>query len=489
MKKITFCMTLVLLSLISGGCRKQSVAPVADRFTRLTDSIVAQIETPVFADAEWVFQEEADDDGWHLAKLQALIDTCSAQGGGTVTVRPGLYRLNGSLWLRSRVNLHLDEGATLQFSGRADDFLPVVPTRWEGTDLLGRSPMVYADGAEDIALTGRGTIDAQGSLEMAAWGMVPGENSFAENIHGTHGETVEMNDVRRLRAIGTPDDTTQYVPLRERVFGEGTFLRPCAVEFRNCRRVLIQDITLLDSPFWCIHPLYSQHVTVRGITIRSHNPNNDGCDPESSANVLIEGCTFQTGDDAVAIKSGRDLDGRRVGIPSENIVIRNCLFQSECNGLCIGSEMSGGVSSVFADSIRIGTVKNGLLFKSNKDRGGYIRNVWVRNVTLDRAQGAILRFENNYFGYRGGNEPAQYEDFCIEGVKAGRADSYAIYFDGLEELPMRHIRVSGFEADSAARACYLFHVTDYRFTDCRVNGETLPEVPELSAERQMCDVW
>ena len=471
------------------ACHKEPAKVTTNPFDETVSAIVAQIQTPKLSDRQWVFQDEADDNGWHLQKLQAVIDSCAAQGGGTVSVKAGLYRLNGTLWLRSRVNLHLEADAVLQFSGRGDDFLPVVPTRWEGTDLMGRSAMIYANNAEDIAITGQGTIDAQGSLEMAAWGMVPGENDFTENIHGTHGETVEMDDVRRLREIGTPSDTAVFVPLADRVFGKGTFLRPCAIEFYNCRRILVEGITLKDSPFWCIHPLYSQHITVRDVTIRSHNPNNDGCDPESSSEVLIERCTFQTGDDAIAIKSGRDLDGRRVGRASHNIVIRNCLFQSECNGLCIGSEMSGGVHHVYVDSVRIGQVKNGLLFKSNKDRGGYIRNVWVRNIELQEAQGAVLRFENNYFGYRGGQSPAQYEDFRIAQVHARKAQAYAIYFDGLEELPMRDIKVRDFEVDSATHAYYLFHVDDYRFENCRVNGDTLPERPALSEVRQMCDVW
>ncbi len=489
MKKIYQWGIVFLFLALTASCQKATSPHGADPFNTKVDSIVSQIAIPQIPNKTIVFNAEADDDGWHLAKLQSAIDSCSAAGGGTVQVQAGTYRLNGTLWLKSHVNLHIDSAATLLFSGRADDFLPVVPTRWEGTDLMGRSAMIYANGAEDIAITGQGTIDAQGSLEMAAWGMTPGENNFAEIVHGTHGETIEMDDVRRLRAIGTPDDTTQFIPLSERIFGQGTYLRPCAIEFYNCRRILVEGITLKDSPFWCIHPLYSQHISVRGITIQSHNPNNDGCDPESSSFVLIEQCTFQTGDDAIAIKAGRDLDGRRVARPSEYIVIRNCLFQSECNGLCIGSEMSGGVHDVYVDSISIGKVKNGLLFKSNKDRGGYIKNIWVRNITLKEALGAVLRFENNYFGYRGGNSPALYQNFKIDHVHAQKAQAYAIYFDGLEEMPMQNIKVNNFEVDSARHAYYLYHVNDYQFVNCRVNGDTIPEQPTLSAERQMCDVW
>lgn len=436
-----------------------------------------------------------------LPTLQVLIDGLARNGGGRLIVKPGIYLLHGSLIMKSGVELHLEEGALLQFCGEADDFLPVVQTRWEGTELMGRSAMIYANGAENIAITGDGTIDAQGHIEMARWGMTADTEDFKENAHGTHGETVEMPDVRRLRALGDVENS-------ERVFGKGTYLRPCAVEFYRCSRVLVEGITLKNSPFWCIHPVYCDNVMVRGVTIDSHSPNNDGCDPESSRNVLIENCLFRTGDDAVAIKAGRDADGRRVGIPSENIVIRHCRFYSECNGLCIGSEMSGGVKNVYMTDVEIGNVKNALLFKSNLDRGGYIRNVFVDSIRIASAKGAVLRFETNYFGYRGGNAPSQYENFHISNVIADSAEGYGVYYDG-PGVPMttadgmvtvspteknnayaiRNIEVSDFHVASATHPYYLFNTENCRFLRSTVNGKPLPEKAEESSVRQMCDVW
>lgn len=436
-----------------------------------------------------------------LPTLQVLIDGLARNGGGRLIVKPGTYMLRGSLVMRSGVELHLEEGALLLFSGEADDFLPVVKTRWEGTDLMGRSAMVYANGAENIAITGSGTIDAQGHIEMARWGMTADTEDFKENAHGTHGETIEMPDVRRLRALGDVEGS-------ERVFGKGTYLRPCAVEFYRCSRVLVEGITLRNSPFWCIHPVYCDNVTVRGVTIDSHSPNNDGCDPESSRNVLIENCLFRTGDDAVAIKAGRDADGRRAGVPSENIVIRHCRFYSECNGLCIGSEMSGGVHDVYMTDVEIGNVKNALLFKSNLDRGGYIRNVFVDNIRIASAKGAVLRFETNYFGYRGGNWPSQYEHFRISNVTAGSAEGYGVYYDGPgvpvtaadgavtmspteknTACAIRDIEVSDFHVNTATHSYYLFNTDNCRFLRSTVNGKPLPVRPAESLTRQMCDVW
>lgn len=419
-----------------------------------------------------------------LPYIQKQIDLCCKSGGGTVTVEPGEYLLCGPLYMRTGVELHLHEGAVLKFSGKASDFLPVVKTRWEGTELMGRQAMVNADGAENFAITGKGTIDAQAGVEMARWGMAVDVADFEENAHGTHGETMEMNDVNRLRQMG--DDNT---PIEKRIFGEGTYLRPCAMEFRNCNNFLIEGITLKNSPFWCIHPLYCDNVTVRGVTIESNYPNNDGCDPESSRNVLIEDCLFRTGDDAIAIKAGRDADGRRVGKPCENIVIRNCKFYSKCNGLCIGSEMSGGVDNIIVHNVEIGDVKNALLFKSNLDRGGYIRNVWVDNITIRSAIGAVLRFETNYFGYRGGNFPSAYSNFNISNVVAEKAEGYAIYYDGNEQKPITDVTVSNFTVKQAARPYYLFHTKNCTFHDSQVNGNAIPLHPEESKERQSCDVW
>ena len=417
--------------------------------------------------------------------LQQMIDRCSELGGGTVELVAGKYEMDGAIVMKSGVCLYLRDGATLVFSPNPDAYLPVVATRWEGTELYGRSSMIYAYGAHDIIIRGEGnaTINASGQ-EMARWGMPIGTEEYEENIHGTHGETPERSDVERLRQMG--DDLT---PVEQRVFGKGTKLRPCAIEMNNCQRILIEGIRLENSPFWCIHPLYCEDVTVRGVTIDSHFPNNDGCDPESSRRVLIEDCTFRTGDDAVAIKSGRDADGRRVARPSEDIVIRNCRFFSKCNGLCIGSEMSGGVRGVYMSNIEIGNVKNALLFKSNLDRGGYIENVWVDSISIASAAGAVLRFETNYFGYRGGHYPARYAHFNIGRVKAAQALAYAIYYDGNAEEPIRDILVSDFCVDKAPHAHYLYQTRNCRFDNCWVNGQLLPPTLPESKERQQCDVW
>lgn len=442
--------------------------------------VAGSVSEPTIKKSTYTLAGNAD-----RVQLQSLIDKCSQEGGGTVVVPKGVYKMNGRIEMRDGVRLHLKDGATLLFSGKAKDFLPVTLSRWEGTELYNRSAMIHADGCRNVAITGEGNavIDANGG-EMARWGMPGGKRNFKENVHGTHGVTPEKKDVDRLRQMGE-----ELVPVEQRVFGKEAKLRPCAIELRDCHQVLVEGITLKNSPFWCIHPLYCEDVTVRNVTIDSHFPNNDGCDPESCNRVLIEDCTFRTGDDAVAIKSGRDADGRRVGKPSENIVIRNCRFFSECNGLCIGSEMSGGVRNVFMKNIEIGNVKNALLFKSNLDRGGFIEGVYVDSVTIGDVAGAVLRFETNYFGYRGGHFPARYSDFTISNVSARKASSYAIYYDGNDDEPITDIQVSNFCVDSATNPYYIYKVRNCDFIDCKVNGQALPQKLQESSERKSCDVW
>lgn len=428
------------------------------------EAIIANIARTSFPDREWVVEQREGVE--MLPVLQQAIDSCSYYGGGRVTVQAGHYALNGPLRMKSNVNLHLEEGAYLQFSGRSADFLPVVLTRWEGTELYGHSPMIYAYHCTNIALTGRGTIDAQGGKEFAAW------------------SGIEAEDRDRLREMGD-----KLTPVEERIFGAGTVLRPSMVQFYGCSRILVEDLTFKDSPFWTIHPVFCDNVIVRGVTIDSHFPNNDGCDPESTSNVLIENCTFRTGDDSVAIKSGRDTDGRSTGRPSENIVVRDCLFHSECNGLCIGSEMSGGAANVYMERVAIGTVKNAIYFKSNKDRGGYIRRVRVKDITVERARGAILRFETNYFGFRGGNYPAIYEDFVIENVKAKRADNYALFMEGNPEKRIRNIAIRNFHVADATHPYHLMLTEGVTLTNSSVNGAMLAETLPEDSEKIILDVY
>ena len=348
-------------------------------------SILARIKPPKFPARDFPindFGARAGGDFDNTEAIRKAIDACNRAGGGRVVVPAGVF-MTGAIHLKSNVNLYVSEGATLKFFTDPSKYLPVVYTRWEGTELMNYSPFIYAFEQQNIAITGKGTLDGGASDEnWWKWARRQGSQPAPASA-----------DVRRLREMGNSN-----VPVSQRVFGEGHYLRPPFIEPYRCRNVLVEGVTIINSPFWEVHPTLSQNVTVRGLNIRSHGPNNDGCDPESSRDVLIEDCIFDTGDDCIAIKSGRDDDGRRVGVASENIIIRNCTMKDGHGGVVIGSEISGDCRNVFVEDCKMDSpnLDRALRFKSNAIRGGVLENVFMRNVEVGRVSEAILTIDLLY---------------------------------------------------------------------------------------------
>jgi polygalacturonase len=229
----------------------------------------------------------------------------------------------------------------------------------------------------------------------------------------------------------------------ERLFGEGSFLRPNFIQFYRCRNVLIDGVTVRNSPMWQIHPVLCTNVTVRGVTADSHGPNNDGCNPESCRDVLIEDCLFDTGDDCIAIKSGRNRDGRRIGMPSENIIVRNCRMKDGHGGVTIGSEASGGVRNVFAENCSMDSpnLDRALRLKTNSVRGGYIENIFMRNVAIGQVADAVLRIDLFYEEGDAGQFPPTVRNIEMINVTS-RKSKYALYLRGYRRAPLRNIRLS-----------------------------------------------
>lgn len=294
------------------------------------------------------------------------IAVCNQAGGGRVIVPAGKF-LTGPIHLLSFVNLHVVRDATVLFTTNPAAYLPVVFTRYESTEVMNYSPLIYALGQRNIAITGEGTLDSQATLGV--W------HSWKSG-----------NDSSKLVEMGNRD-----VPVKDRVFGAGHFLRPCFIQPARCRNVLIEGVKILGSPMWVISPLYCTNVTVRGVTVEATGPNTDGCDPDSCTDVLIQDCNFSDGDDCNAIKSGRDRDGHRVNIPSRNIVIQNCRFKAGHGGVTCGSETAGGIENVFAEDCIFDSpdLDYAFRFKTNPARGGYIRNVFIRNCKVQTARFGI----------------------------------------------------------------------------------------------------
>ena len=338
--------------------------------------------------------------------INRLISLVSRKGGGKVIVPKGTWN-TGAIEMKSHVNLVLEEGATLKFAFDTNLY-PLVRTSWEGLACWNYSPCIYGYKVTDIAITGKGTIDGGGNNET--WWPMNGHPRFGYK-EGITKEAQRLGS--RAKLLKQAEDG---VPFDERKFGKGQGLRPQLVNFVRSERILIQGVKMLNSPFWVIHPLLSKNITVDGVTIWNEGPNGDGCDPEACENVLIQNCIFHTGDDCIAIKSGRNNDGRLWNQPSKNIIIRNCKMEDGHGGVVIGSEISGGCENVYAEDCEMDSphLDRILRIKTNNCRGGVIKNINMRNVTVGQCKEAVVKINLDY-------EP---KEICYRGFEPSVSQVY-----------------------------------------------------------------
>jgi hypothetical protein len=320
-----------------------------------------RLERPSFPDRVFDIRDfgaVADGATSNTTAIAEAIAACADSGGGTVLIPPGLW-FTGPIHLRSNVNLHVYEGATVRFSTRFENYLPVVLTRWEGIEVYNYSPLIYANGVDNIAITGSGVFDGQGEawFNMRLWQKLDREKLWNSEADG--------------------------IPVAERVYGtEEGALRPAMVQPFNCTNVLIEGPTFTRSPFWVIHPVYCDRLIIRDVTVDSHGMNNDAVDLDSCTNSLVERCFFTVGDDAVALKSGRDADGWRVGRPCENIVVRHIISVNGHGGVVIGSELSGGANNAYFHDIYFKDTITAIRIKSKIGRGGVVENIWFKDIVV-----------------------------------------------------------------------------------------------------------
>jgi len=440
----------------------QQAARRVDPGWEAVETILARIKAPVFPPRDFPitsFGAAGDGEKDCTSAIRAAITACRASGGGRVVVPKGRF-LTGAVHLESDVELHLVEGAILAFSRDPRHYLPVVFTRWEGVELMNYSPFIYAFGATNVGITGRGTLDGQASADH--WWPWKGTS----NPKASQTQTPARTRLIEMQAKG--------VPVAERVFGEGAYLRPNFIQPYRCANVLIEGVTITNSPMWEVHPVLCTNVTVRGVHINTHGPNNDGCDPESCRDVLIEGCTFDTGDDCIALKSGRNDDGRRVNVPVENVVIRDCTMADGHGGVVIGSEISGGARNIFAERCRMDSplLDRALRLKTNSVRGGLIEHVYMRDVTIGQVAEAVVTV--NYFYEEGdaGTFPPVVRDIEVRRVTS-RKSLHALLLRGYAHDPIQDVRLVDCTFDGVEKPDIVEHVTGLTFTNVRVNGRVV----------------
>jgi len=384
--------------------------------------ILDRISPPRFPDRDFDitdFGAEADSTTLCSEAFRKAIEACYASGGGRVVVPAGQF-LTGPIHLKSNVNLHVSKGATVKFSLDTADYLPVVLTRFEGTECYNYSPLIYAFEQENIAITGQGTLDGQASYE----------NWWAMTWRA-------RQDIRDLRTMAE-----EGVPVEERIFGGGHNLRPLMIQPYRCKNILIDSVTVRNGPFWHIHPVLSSNITVSNVTIIGHGPNNDGCNPESCEDVLIENTYFDTGDDCIAIKSGRNADGRRLNVPTQNMIVRGCTMKEGHGGVVIGSEITGGANNIYAENCVMDSphLDRALRIKTNSIRGGLIEDIYVRNIRVGQVADAAIRVNFLY----GEGDIAEFVP-VVRNVEVRNMtcekSNFAIRFDGYERSPISDFRI------------------------------------------------
>jgi len=462
---------LILLTLLSS-------MPLSSLFAEMTEKkgwemeakVVASIPEPKFPNKTFLITDFGAVQGVVMYSgncINRAIQACSNQGGGTVVVPAGVF-FTGPIELKSNVCLHLSEGAILKFSTNPEDYKPFVVTRWEGWDCINFHPLIYANGQKNVAITGHGILDGQAN--ETNWWPWKGKAEFGwqAGIVSQEWNGDKIAGRNRLAAM-----EMLQVPISERIMTVEDRLRPPFIQFYQCSEVLISDVHIVQSPFWLIHPLMCGNVIVRGVTMDSQGPNNDGCDPESSKNVLIENCLFNTGDDCIAIKSGRNKDGKRWNIPSENIIIRHCTMKNGHGGVVVGSEITGGCRFVWAEDCDMDSplLDRMLRMKSNPLRGGKIENIFLRNIRVGQCAEAVFRVEMKYEGVTSGPNMPEIRNVFLSDIVTNKS-VYGLWIDGFENVTNVHnIQIRNCTFNNVDKPNLLVGAGKLVFDGFRINGE------------------
>ncbi|HTP13875.1 MAG TPA: glycoside hydrolase family 28 protein [Bacteroidota bacterium] len=435
-----------------------------------------EFRRPLFPPGDFDIRSFGAVEGGTVKNTEAIrktIEAAAAAGGGRIVVPKGRW-LTGAIHLENNINLYLSKGAELLFSQDAKDYLPAVFSRHEDTECYKFSAFIYADGKRNIGITGEGTLSGQGK----PWW------EWKQSNKGSEATIVEM--------------ANKNVPVRERVFDgtNGLYLRPAFFQPMNCRNVLVEGVTFLYGAFWTITPTYCDSVIVRGVRIKTvgeygHTPNGDGVDPSSCTNVLVEYCEFDTGDDCIAIKSGRDRDGLRVNKPTANVVVRHCRGLQGHGGIVIGSETSGGVWNVYATDCTFNGTERIVRIKTARGRGGVIENLWFDHLSADTIQQEALHINMLYTGMRFPAQPVTettptIRNIHFSDISCSFGKSYAIEVLGLPERPASDLTFSKITIESA-KGIHCVDADSISFINVKVTPAHWPVVDIVDGRQTTLD--
>ena len=455
------CLSFVLASAAQAGAWRAQAGP--DAAPKDIAPIRAPFDMPAFDRPQFpdrvfdITDYGAVGDGMtkNTQAIATAIGACAEAGGGCVRIPEGTW-LTGAIHLKSNVNLHLGEGAVLRFSDDPEDYLPVVFTRWAGFECYNYSPLIYARDCENIAVTGPGAIDGNG---RKWWSWEPRQEPTAKRMY--HEQILEG------------------VPPKERVYGtveDG--LRPQLISPINCRNVLLEDFTIAEpGPFWTIDLVYCDRVIARCLRVHTPGgPNTDGLNVDSSTNVLIEHCHFNTGDDCICMKSGMNEDGWRVGKPTENVVIRYNLTAKGHGGAVFGSDTSGDIRNVYVHGCIFNGTDVGVRLKSTRGRGGVVERLWFEDIDMADVKREAFQMTTAYRAWMGtteGKAPVfrdiRFRDIRVEGAR------WAARLEGLPEEPIRDVHFENVAVTA-----------EEGFQAKRLDGLTLQQVRGRATARPSC---
>lgn len=429
------------------------------------------VKEPVFKnDTLSILKYGAVNDGVTLntIPINQAIAASSKNGGGVVLIPEGMW-LTGPIELKSNVNLHLQKNALLQFTKDLNQY-KLVEGNWEGVAQMRNQSPIWANNEENIAITGYGIIDGAGDV----WRMVKKDKLTESQWKARIASGGLVNEEKK---IWYPSEKTfkgaamkdpgLITPNKSAAFYDSIkdFLRPNLLVLNNCKRILLEGVTFQNSPAWNLHPLLCSDLTVRNVYVKNpwYAQNGDGIDIESCKNVLIEGSTFDVGDDGICIKSGRDAAGRKRGIPTENVIIRNSTVYHAHGGFVIGSEMSGGAKNIYITNCTFIGTDIGLRFKTTRGRGGIVEGIYARNINMKDIVGEAILFDMYY---------AAVDPIVLSGEK--RVAPQIKVVPVTEETPIfRDFHISNIVCDGASKAIFIRGLPELSISDIYFNHLTI----------------